>query len=169
MSAELLLSTFNAEGQWSAQTTFCRYHVDGKGLRQPGGQQADVVKTRAVEVSRSVISEKGFGSKCRYWNTFGSRTLCSFNPRKIWKQTSQSLFLIYIISVWTQSELTASLQNQECVWNVKSYWATAVLVFKPTDIRCLVSPPVCLWTLPDETRRFFWWCWFLIKNGKYNV
>lgn len=133
-----------------AQKIFC-YHVSsaGKGLWQADVQQFAVVQIRAVTVLLSVISGKGVGSKFSIWNTLAcSRTLCSINPRKKTKtQWGNHFFSTYII-------FESELQNFECVRNVKSHWARVVLVFRLAHIRCLVSPPVCLWTLPAGTRGF---------------
>lgn len=81
-STEVLLHTFNTEGQWSAQKIFCHYHVSfaGNGAWEADWQQTAVVQIRAVMVLLSVISEKGFRSMFRYRNIFGSRTLYSVDP-----------------------------------------------------------------------------------------
>lgn len=47
-STEVLLHTFNTEGQWSAQKIFCHYHVSFAGN---GAWEADWQQTAVVQIS----------------------------------------------------------------------------------------------------------------------
>lgn len=87
-------------------------------------------------------------------------------PEKNWKTNRrQSIFSITIVIVGAESNRQHQCRNRKC--SISS--SQKLLVLFAIDVRGLVSPPVRLWTIPDETQRLFWWCCFLIKNGKYNV